>query len=291
MRIPILAALLCAALPVTAAPHWYPFTWHVDRFADGPPERLALFLPVSIDGAPCLVQLDTGANGEWIWAGQAAPQEKLPRKRVTVELAGLRKEVWADAQNLRYVNPEVCAQRAVATVGNGFFEQGTLRLDLGRARFAYAQEALLASDPGAQPFFYARWTASGGHVLVELTPQGGQPGYALLDTGAVRFGLAATSADEWPAISGNAPLAAGGKVRAFTLHSWGKEVRCFETPADRSVRVGGAMLDQVTASYCVDQGFQSPIKLVGVLGLRPFGTRVITLDYRSRRWTLADGAK
>lgn len=291
LRITALAVLLCRALaaPAAAEPQWRPFTWHVDSFAGGPPERLALFLPATIDGAPCLVQLDTGANGELMWAGQAAADEQLPRKPVTVELAGIRRQVWADAANLRHVNPAVCALRAVATVGNAFFEQGTLTLDLGKARFAYAQQAQLAGDPSAHPLFYARWAPTGGHTLVELQVQGGQPGYALLDTGAVRFGVGATNAGEWAALTGGAPLAAGGKVRQYSLDSWGKQVQCFETPVANRLLLAGAVLDQAHASYCVDQGFQSPVRLIGVLGLRPLGDRVITLDYLSRRWKLTDG--
>lgn len=292
MRIFPLAALLFLgiSLPAKAAPQWQPFVWHVGSFDDGPTERLALLLPVTIDGASCLVQLDTGANGEWIWAAPSDPAPQQPPKLVTVELAGVRKQVQADSWNLRHVTPEVCATHPVATVGNGFFEQGTLTLDLGKARFAYAPQPLLATDRGAQPFFYARWTSSGehsgGHVLVELTMAGERPGYALLDTGAARFGLAATNAGEWAVLSGNAPLVAGGQVRQFSVPSWGKQVQCFETPVKRSLLVGGTALEQARASYCVDQGFQSAVKLVGVLGLHPFGERTITLDYLSRRWKL-----
>lgn len=272
-------------MPAAAEPRWQPFTWYVDSFAGGPPERLALFLPVTIDGAPCLVQLDTGANGEWMWAGQAAG-EQLPQKTVTIELAGMRKQIPADARNLKYVNPQVCAMRAVATVGNAFFERGTLTLDLGKARFAYEEKARLAADPAAHPLFYARWGQTGGHTLVELQLQGTRPSYALLDTGAVRFGLAATDAGEWAELTGGAPLAADGKVRQFGLQSWGKQVQCYETSTPHRLTVAGVALDETRVSYCVDQGFRSPVKLAAVLGLRPLGDRIVTLDYLSRRWKL-----
>ncbi|QBE64580.1 hypothetical protein [Pseudoduganella lutea] len=287
----VAAALMYCTVAAAAAaePQWQSFRWHVDSFHGAPPERLALFLPVTIDAAPCLVQLDTGANGELVWAGQAAPGEQLSGKFVTVELAGIRRQVWADAANLRHVTPQVCALRPVATVGNAFFEQGTLTLDLGKGRFAYAQHALLATDPAAHPLFYARWTPSGGHPLVELQVPGSSPGYALLDTGSVRFGLAATNAGEWAALTGGAPLAAGGAVRQFSLNSWGKQVQCFETPVTHRIAVAGLALDQARVSYCVDQGFQSPVKLIGVLGLHALGDRTITLDYLSRRWKLSGG--
>ncbi len=283
----LLAALACWHVGAGAAvPAWLPLTWHVDSFAGGPPERLALFLPARIDDAPCLVQLDTGANGEWMWTGHDARVGGAAKRFVTVELAGIRKQVPADAANLRYVTPEVCAQRAVATVGNAFFEHGTLTLDLGKARFAFTPGPTLASNPAAHPLFYARWTATGGHPLVEVQVAHAPPGYALLDTGATRFGLAATDAGGWAALTDGAPLAAGNGVRQFSLNSWGKAVQCFETTVAKRLSLAGAVLDQARASYCVDQGFRSPVKLVGVLGLLPLRERVITLDYPSRRWML-----
>ncbi len=167
---------------------------------------------------------------------------------MTVELAGIRKQVWTDAGNVRYVTPQVCALRAVATVGNAFFEHGTLALDLGNARFAFTPGPTLASNPAAHPLFYARWAATGGHPLVEVQVAGGPPGYALLDTGAVRFGLTATDAGEWAALTDGAPLAAGGPVRQFGLNSWGKDVQCFETTVKKPLALAGAVLAQARAS-------------------------------------------
>lgn len=287
MRRPGLALLLSACFTVRAAtPEWQPIHWYVDSFAGGPKERLALFLPAVIDGMPCLVQLDTGANGELMWRGQAGANEHLQKRLVGVELAGVRKQIWADEKNLAYLKPEVCRQRAIATVGNAFFEDGTLTLDLRNDRFAYTRKALLARDKSALPLFYARWAPSGGHTLVEVELAGHTPGYALLDTGAARFGLAATSGDEWAALTGGAALAASDKVKQYSLESWGKQVQCFETDVQQQLKVGGTVVEQSRASYCVDQGFKSPVKLLGVLGLRPLRDKVITLDYLSRRWTL-----
>ncbi|HEX7986595.1 MAG TPA: hypothetical protein VF616_23980 [Duganella sp.] len=287
MRKPGLALLLSVCLAARAAtPEWHPIQWYVDSFAGGPKERLALFLPAVIDGVPCLVQLDTGANGELLWRGQAGANENPPKRLISVELAGIRKQVWADEKNLAYLTPEVCRQRAIATVGNAFFEDGTLTLDLRNNRFAFTRQALLAHEHGAQPLLYLRWAQSGGHTVVEVEPAGHAPAYALLDTGAARFGLAATDAGEWAALTGGAPLAASDKVRQYSLDSWGKQVQCFETDVQRQLTVGATVVEQGRASYCVGQGFKSPVKLIGVLGLHPLRDKVITLDYLSRRWTL-----
>ena len=197
-------------------------------------------------------------------------------------------EIAADQANLALLTPEACAQSAIATVGNGFFEHGTLILDLRRSRFSFSALPLLASNKAAQPLLYARWANAGGHTLVELKRAGGTPGYALLDTGAVRFGLAATNAMEWHNLSDGAALAAGAGVQQYRLESWGRDVQCFEKAVDRALEVGGLTVNQLRASYCVDQGFKAPIQLIGVLGLRPLSDKVITLDYLSRRWILEE---
>ena len=282
----LLPALLLSTLAVhaAAASDWHAIDWHVDSFAGAAPERLALLLPVTINGVACRVQLDTGANGEFIWKRQASPERPLPPQTARVELAGIRKQIAADADSLALLTPEVCQRSVIATVGNAFFEHGTLTLDFKRSRFAFAPQALLANDRDAQPLFYARWTGSGGHTLVEVRRDGAPPGYALLDTGATRFGLAATDAGEWAELSGGAPLAASATVRTFALESWGRTVQCYETDVQGRIVVGGQVLAQTRASYCVDQGFKAPIRLVGVLGLKPLGERVVTLDYLSGRW-------
>jgi hypothetical protein len=284
----LLVCFLPFVTPCSAqATDWQPFRWHMASLAGGPVERVGLLLPVKMNGTNCFVQLDTGVAEELIWSRQPpSPPPKNTPLPVLVELAGIRKTVSADPASLELLTPEVCAAAPIASVGNAFFEHGTLTLDLGRARFAFAPAPQLAGKAVAQPLFYARWTYSGGHPLVEVKLAGGKAGYALLDTGSVRFGLAATGLDEWNALSGGMPLEEGPRVKKFSVNSWGRQIQCYETTATGGVEVGGVALQQVT-SYCAEHGFQSPVKLIGVLGLRPLGDRVVTLDYLSRRWTLS----
>jgi hypothetical protein len=286
---PIVALLLACSLPCSAqATEWHPFRWYMSSLAGGPVERVALLLPAKINGVDCQVQLDTGANGELIWARQASSPQPGAQQPVPIELAGIRKNIPAEPANLELLTAEVCAAGPIATVGNGFFEHGTLTLDLGRARFAFAPQPQLAGKPEAQPLFYARTEGrGGGHTLVEIKRPGGKAGYALLDTGSARFGLVATSLQEWNELSGDMPLDEGPRVKKFSVQSWGRQVPCYETALSGGFEVGGVSVPQAIASYCVDQGFKSPVKLLGVLGLRPLGDRVITLDYLSRRWSLS----
>ena len=286
----ISTALLACCLPCAAhATDWHPFRWYMASIGGGPVERAAMLLPLKVNGVDCQVQLDTGANGELIWARQAAAPQPSMQQTALIELAGIRKHIPADPANLELLTAEVCAAGPIATVGNGFFEHGTLTLDLGRARFAFAPAPQLANEPAAQPLFYARTEGrGGGHTLVEIKRPGGTAGYALLDTGSARFGLAATSRQEWNELTGGMPLEEGPTVKKFSVQSWGRQVPCYETALSGGFEVGGVGVPQASASYCVDQGFKSPVKLVGVLGLRPLADRVITLDYLSRRWRLSE---
>ena len=292
MRLTLPLLLSCVLLP-SHATDWQAFHWQMGSLQGGPVERLGVVLPVTIDGIDCYAQLDTGANGGVIWHAQpGAPQAPAAAeaRKVLVEIAGARAYASAEPAILAQLTTALCKQTVIASLGNAFFEQGTLTLDLGGARLAYAPQPLLANDASAQPLFYARWTGTGGHPLVEVAQHGRPPGYALLDTGATRFGLAATEAEEWAALTGNAPLQASDKVRKYSVKSWGRDVDCYETGADGDFIVGAVAVGAVTAAYCVNQGFDAPVRLIGVLGLKPLGDRVITIDYRSRRWKLAESA-
>lgn len=168
-----LPLMFACLLPPAHATDWHPFHWHMGSVQGGPVERLAIVLPITVDGIACNAQLDTGANGAVIWRAPAGanavatPAAAQPRK-VLVEFAGVRSYASAEPAILAQLTGDSCKNGVVATLGNAFFEQGTLTLDLGGARVAYAPQALLANDAGAQPLFYARWTGTGGHTLVEV---------------------------------------------------------------------------------------------------------------------------
>lgn len=281
-----LMALACGASQA-AEPAWQPFHWAIGSLNGGPPERLALLLPVTVDGVACVVQLDTGANGDWNWKkrdGALAGDE-----RAAVELAGLQRWIPATAANLAQLKQPDCGGRPIAIVGNALFENGTLTLDLGRSRYAYAPQALLAGVRDAQPLLYLSWAEGGGHVVVEVRRPGARVGYAMLDTGASRFGLVATNAEEWRALAAGAarPTSADPGTISFTGPK-GEAVTCGDVPLQDGLEVAGKTLRSVRASYCEGHSFQGPLRLMGTLGMAPLGDRTITLDYLSRRWTLSD---
>lgn len=287
----IFAGLLACSLPCAAhAADWHPFRWHMASIGGGPVERAAILLPVKVNGVDCQVQLDTGVRDALIWSSQAspaAPTSTAPQTAL-VELAGIRKAIPAQPANLAPLTAEICAAGPVATVGNAFFEHGTLTLDLGGARFGFEPAPTLAGEPAAQAMRYTRWQDGGGAPLVEVKRPGGKTGYALLDTGSARFGMVATSAAAWADFSGGLPLAEGPRVQTMSVQSWGRQLPCYETALAGGLEAGGVKGLQASVSYCVDQAFHFKVEVLGVLGLRPFADRVITLDYVSDRWSLSD---
>ncbi|MET0321877.1 MAG: hypothetical protein ABW069_14260 [Duganella sp.] len=278
-------ALACATATAHAAePDWHPFQWVMGSLTGGPPERLGMLLPVTVDGMACTVQLDTGANGEWNWH-RGGPATAATGVRALVDVGGLRRLLPASVANLAPIKDGACGSDPIAIVGNGLFENGTLTLDLGRARYAYTPQPLLAQARDAQPLLYLSWAEGGGHILVEVQRAGMRAGYAMLDTGAARFGLVAPDEQQWRALAGGVVPPEDDPHTMRFPGPVGEPVVCREAPMAGGLDVAGTTLT-MRAGYCSGHSFTAPIRMMGVLGMAALGDRTIVLDYLSRRWTL-----
>ncbi|MEN9866570.1 MAG: hypothetical protein RL748_2160 [Pseudomonadota bacterium] len=283
----ILSILFAPIYACATAPDWFPLEWREGAaFAGAPVEKLGLLLPAKIDGVDCLIQVDTGANGRFVWH-KASDGVGDKRTGVPVVVGNISLTVDASPTQLAGVHSGKCRQQVQATVGNGFFEHGTLTLDLPRSRFSFVAGPTLAQDTTAQPLLYARWNQVGGHTLVEVRLPSGKTGYALLDTGSARFGMNALSTDDWGSLTGGVPLQKSDSVSEFKTMSWGKQISCYQTMATGPLEIGGSLrLPQYQVSYCASEAFKPPQKLLGVLGLRHLKEHVLVLDYLSLRWKL-----
>lgn len=280
-----LLLLLASASVHAAEPDWLPFHWGVGSVAGGPSERLGLLLPVSVNGVACTVQLDTGANGEWNWrrGGPAATDA-----RAEIAVAGRRRAIPASAANLAQLQQPDCGGAPIAIVGNALFDEGTLTIDLGRSRYAWAPVALLAGVRDALPMLYLSWAEGGGHVVVEVKRAAtAATSYAMLDTGAARFGVVATSAAEWRALTGSAALPVPDATSMRFPGPLGEDVVCTEVPLAGGLELGGKRV-AARAAYCAGHSFKAPVQLAGTVGMAALGERTMVLDYLSRRWTLSD---
>jgi hypothetical protein len=273
--------LLAIFLSADAHAEWRSFNWEYAQITpDRPKERVALTLPAQFDGHSCSVQLDTGMNGAFQWHGEA----KGETTQVRFEVAGIVQQFAVDQQHLDQIRQDQC--QLVASVGNAFFENGSLTLDLRNARYQFEQAAVLAGAAKAQPLVYAQWYDIGGHLLVEIKLPSGANKYAMLDTGAASFGLSPLSASAWADLVDLPPVAGPG-VTEYKVNSWGKQISCFETSRHGPLVIAGLRtLDTFRVSYCQHPDFSTRQKVVGLLGLRDLMDSVITLDYRSLRWSI-----
>ncbi|MEC5160113.1 MULTISPECIES: hypothetical protein [unclassified Janthinobacterium] len=286
----LLAMLVLANASAQAIePAWHDFDVGVSDELGFGSERVALLLRATVNGRNCHVQLDTGASISILWHSQR-PAGAPPRPvRVTLRVGDVEREIEADAANLGPLQGQACAG-VLATVGNAFFDHGTLTVDLGGDRFAFAAGSNLGKDPAAQPMRYLRSGTEGGHPLVDVVLDNGLRGQMLLDTGAARFGLAALNATQWEALSGGLPLKVNDRVRAFNATN-AKDVEssaCYEAVVAGHMTVAGKNLRQALVSYCQVRKFQLSEPLIGVLGLRPLAGRCVVIDYVGQRWLLSD---
>jgi hypothetical protein len=283
----LIMALLACSSARAGEQIWHEFDVGISDELGFGNERVALLLRAKVNGRNCHVQLDTGASTDVLWhsiveAG-AAPRPVT----VTLQIGDMRVDVLADAANLAPLEQAGCGG-VLATVGNALFDHGTLMLDLGHERFAFVPGTQLSAHAGAQTMQYLRSGPRGGHPLVDITLDNGRRGQVLLDTGAARFGLAATNRAQWDDLSGGLPLEASPAVRVFhaTNAKDADASACYETLVERKMTIGGQSLPQTMVSYCRGKEFQLSRPLLGVLGMLPLARRRIVIDYIAQRWLL-----
>ncbi|MGW8394520.1 hypothetical protein [Pseudoduganella sp. HUAS MS19] len=259
-----------------------PFFFVDHALYEGAPKvPAAIVLPVKVEGVDCYAQLDTGAPNAVIWHSKG--KGGGPRKEVAIELAGLHRTVSADAANLALLE-QGCSSDLIATIGNEFFEQGTLELDLAGARYRWTQRAVLEDAPDAQAMRYARWGGAGGHPLVTVRVAGGAPQAALLDTGSAAFGINGHSAQAWEGLTGGAPLR---DERRFSANAFGRQLPCVMGTVARALEIGDSVkLQRFQGGYCEGLGFEPAEPLAGVVGLHHLLGKVLVIDYVSQRWAL-----
>jgi hypothetical protein len=277
---------LAGSLQVGAAPTWQAFEWLETEVVPGAGAvKSSVILPIKVNGVDCYGQLDTGAPNTLIWHQQADTEQ--PLKEFDIEIAGRHRSVKGDSAQLDILR--TCKKALIATIGNAFFEDGTLTLDLKNARFSFAPGSMLEKEPMSHPFAFPRWAGNeGGHIVVRLALPNGQEGDVLFDTGAASFGLSALTENDWRIMTGNVPLRATATVRAYSVNSWGKQIPCYDTTLPGNMQiVPGVSITNSRIAYCAQESFKPGQRLVALLGLRDLSDRVVTLDYPARRWMIS----
>lgn len=263
---------------------WHDFDVAVSDALGVGKERVAVLLRAKINDLDCRVQLDTGAAGAIIWHHVGEENPTADPMLARVQIGDVVKMLPADTMLMMRLKQTGC-DGVIATVGNGFFDHGTLHLDLGSERFAFNPAPGLARNRSAQPMLYLRATTGGGHPLVQVSLANGAHGQVLLDTGSMRFGLVATDQQQWRQLTGGGQ---GGLTRTFSIGNAieGGLLACEEAETAALMTLGGQTLRQHMLTYCPGKRFQLEQPLLGVLGLRPLARRTLVIDYVSSRWLL-----
>ena len=247
----LLAMLLTA--PLAHATDWIAFRW--ESFGDFP--HAMVRLPATVNGKACYVQLDTGANGRFIPADRtdAAPADIVIGKQTL----------------------QPSAECHAGTVGNAFFENGSLILDLKNTRFAYSSDAILRNDSDAAPITYVHHEGwDGGHIVVPIALPGQPLQQAMFDTGAALFTFTPLQQSLYDALRG-----AGSQP--LVVPSWGKDIGCDISRLTTPLRVSQYTLDSGVLGHC-KMGVDIGVPLAGIVGLAGFAGQTITIDYPSRKW-------
>lgn len=267
-RSALLLALLLAT-PVAHATEWTAFRW--EGFGAFP--HAALMLPAKVDGVACFVQLDTGANGRFMPSGRAVAD--APGREVAIEI-GQHTVTARVPQAVLAALPAVGDCHA-GTVGNAFFDNGSLILDLKHARFAYSNEAILRDDSAAAPIKYVHQQGwDGGHIVVPITLPGQPPQEAMFDSGAALFTFTPFKQSLYEALR-------GADSQPLSAPSWGNEISCQTSRLTTPLRVSQYTLDSGILGHCkMEVGIGVP--LAGIVGLAGFADQTITIDYPSRKW-------
>jgi hypothetical protein len=259
-----------------------PLQWVLGDYAGRPRQRVALAAMAQVNGHACAIQIDTGLDADVAWNGQD-PSTREGNAHVLVALAGNAGRLPSTPEQVAMAS-DCASQGIIGSIGNGFFDTGTLRIDLEAPSLTWTDGSTLSERPDAQPLFYPCWGGQGGHAFVELKSGGRLLGYAMLDTGSAASDFSVLDLPAWKATTGGAPLEAGGRVRAFDIPAWGRSHTCYAASMTGDLDVGGVRLHSPQVTYCPDLGFESPMKIAGVLGMHAFGDATLVVDYAAGRW-------
>jgi hypothetical protein len=276
--------LLCLLAECAHAAEAAAIEWVTAELAGRPGQRIAMLVNAQIDGKSCAMQMDTGMDGAVAWHQySSSPGETA---EVTVAFVGVTRRVVATQATRRSV--AACTSGSpVGSLGNAFFDHGTLSLDLRAGRLSFSPGSALAMAEDTLPMLYVR-AASGGRPLVEVRSRHGLQGHALLDTGSAALGLVVPSAAHWSRWTGGAELRADAPgVTSFRVHSWGRDHTCYLTEGGLPMQLGALHVAAPRVSFCPDMNLQALGQLEGIAGMQSFQGLVVTLDYPAGRWRVS----
>ncbi len=294
--VPILALTWLTA--AAAASDWYPFNWAIKAQPGFVTDRVAIVLPVTLDGNACSMQLDTAVGTSRLYRSGLPVRYAANAGQLVIGQFGVGAMLGRRTFNLIY--PDDAAHREtgcrltdvgplVGTIGNDLFANGNLTLDLRHARFRFIEgaAALVATDANSVPFTMTTSEEGHGQVpLIEVTLADRRRVSLIVDTGSAPAQLIVFHEPDWLALVG--PAGARDAV-AVTTMSWNHPMLCRTAPIRAAFHIGPIGLGTGTgASFCTidKQPAFGGSSLFGTIGMVPFQDQAITFDYVGQRFLI-----
>jgi hypothetical protein len=267
---------------------WVEFKWGTRDAHDPSSAHAAILLPVSLNGASCLMQFDTGADTSVLYRPMlpAAIRTDGPSAQVTLNVGGVTLP-----RQFPLMYPDDAAHRSAGcregdygrlagTLSGDAFKDGAIELDLKQARFRIfkAGDARPSLSAGSQRMPFTPGQAANVPIVTAHLPDG-RAAPLRFDTGSVAVDLLVFRQPDWLALVGRAQA---GHATRTESSSWGQPIVCLSAPLQAPIRFDGLELPKnLQAAYCAahDRPAFAGLPEYGVLGLNAFHDNSLVIDF------------
>ena len=281
-----LSLVLFALISTSASAQWLPFHWA--SFADKKTKekKIAILLPVKLDGIKCYMQIDTGAYASILYRSTLPSRYAgfLDSEKLDIQRFSLGSETATKEFILMYEKspkPSKSCHGTVGTIGSEFFLEGALSLNLTTAKYHYTRGPFdFTKSEGTESIDFETLD---NRPIVTISLGNGDKKKLIFDTGSASTDIALFLKEHWLHLVGLKQLE---EVEPIYSPIWGQMIPCYEAPIPQSVFLGHIQLAKGSkAKYCDDPRMSNEEydSTVGVIGLAPFRNDIVTIDYVSQK--------
>lgn len=288
--------LLFALITFSASAQWQPFIWAEFQQDKAMNRRAGILLPVKLDGIDCNMQLDTGVGLSTLYRNALPARYSALSGADTLLVVNfsLGSETSAKQFQLMYKkklnSPRKCNSlryhSIVGTLGNDYFLNGTIRLDMASGRYQFIKGPLQSTDGEKSQSLdieIFRTEKFGAFPVVTVTFENRDQRKMIFDTGSASFDFRIYLKNDWLSLVGLQKIEA---VEPIMIPRFGRLIPCYSAPIVQAVSLGGIRLERDTkAMYCDDPRDrpQEGNQVFGVLGLAPFSQKIVSVDYVAQK--------
>lgn len=262
---------------------WAPFKWESFDCCGTIHPHSMIFLPATLDGMKCHVQLNTGMYSAF--SSDLDYPISGETEKVILKLGPINKQVTFDKKSLKYIHQSSeCG--VVGMVGNGLFDQGTLSLDTAQGLFKFDQTSLLKDDKKSNHLIYKNRSGwDQGYIGMQVTLPGQSSYYALFNTRFAMFTFLPFDRRLWEQLKD--PKKKQQSDKSFFTEGSVNVVSGDLCHAEDGIqiKIGNIQLKEGLLGYCQAPKLKNiPTEAIGELGMKGFSNGILTIDYVSKKW-------